>query len=372
MGTPAFMAPEQARGRWDEVDARTDLWAVGATLFALLSGRFVHRAKTLNEQFFVAMTSVAPKLRTLLPDLPVEVATVVDRALEFRPEDRWQDARSMQAAIRKAYASARGVRPDANDGVPFLSARSVVGSLAATGESEAVTSTDVMKSLGLGTPATPTIEQGVTHAPSAAPDRRGTGSSTRRSPVFVGLGAGAIGIALALAALVHRPIGALALEATRQGSSSSLATSHSTMEVGAPIIRPALSPVSEALDAGAHAVVTIPSPPATGVPLSMSVESPPPKRHISQASASAAPMPANGALMSPASLPVSIPVSPAMTSPAVVSSPPSAEVASPPSVTRAATPPPSANEPTQVVTTPGSAAETSAASRSAPASEQAR
>ena len=42
MGTPAFMAPEQARARWDEVDGRTDLWAVGATMFTLLTGRHVH------------------------------------------------------------------------------------------------------------------------------------------------------------------------------------------------------------------------------------------------------------------------------------------------------------------------------------------
>src|SRR5581483_9335323 len=50
MGTPAFMAPEQARARWDEVDGRTDLWAVGATMFKLLTGRVVHLAETVNEQ----------------------------------------------------------------------------------------------------------------------------------------------------------------------------------------------------------------------------------------------------------------------------------------------------------------------------------
>ena len=42
LGTPGFTAPEQARGEWDIVGARTDIWAVGATLFALLTGRLVH------------------------------------------------------------------------------------------------------------------------------------------------------------------------------------------------------------------------------------------------------------------------------------------------------------------------------------------
>src|SRR5580692_274732 len=46
MGTPAFMAPEQALAHWEEVDGRTDLWAVGATMFTMLSGRHVHDAKT--------------------------------------------------------------------------------------------------------------------------------------------------------------------------------------------------------------------------------------------------------------------------------------------------------------------------------------
>jgi serine/threonine-protein kinase len=49
MGTPAFMAPEQALAKWDEVDGRTDLWAVGAMIFTLLSGEHVHEAATGNE-----------------------------------------------------------------------------------------------------------------------------------------------------------------------------------------------------------------------------------------------------------------------------------------------------------------------------------
>ena len=45
MGTPAFMAPEQAMGRWNDVDARTDLWAMGATAYTLLTGLPVHDAR---------------------------------------------------------------------------------------------------------------------------------------------------------------------------------------------------------------------------------------------------------------------------------------------------------------------------------------
>ena len=62
MGTPAFMPPEQARGHTDQIDGRTDLWALGATLFWLASGRFVRSAETSNEELLQAMTRPAPAL----------------------------------------------------------------------------------------------------------------------------------------------------------------------------------------------------------------------------------------------------------------------------------------------------------------------
>src|SRR5512140_3946328 len=49
LGTPAFMPPEQAAGRWGEVDRRSDLWALGATMFFALSGQHVHEGKTLAD-----------------------------------------------------------------------------------------------------------------------------------------------------------------------------------------------------------------------------------------------------------------------------------------------------------------------------------
>lgn len=99
MGTPAFMAPEQARGRWDDVDARTDIWALGATVFTLLSGRYVHDGETIQEQLILAATKPAPSLHTLLPELSPLVADWIDRALAYDRGARWPDARSMLAAL---------------------------------------------------------------------------------------------------------------------------------------------------------------------------------------------------------------------------------------------------------------------------------
>ncbi|APR81605.1 serine/threonine protein kinase [Minicystis rosea] len=105
IGTPAFMPPEQARGRWDEVGPQSDIWAVGATMFTLLAGRLVHNADTVNELMLAAMTKPAPPLGQAMPGISPVVAHLVDRALAYDIKTRWPDARSMQTALRAAYQS---------------------------------------------------------------------------------------------------------------------------------------------------------------------------------------------------------------------------------------------------------------------------
>jgi serine/threonine-protein kinase len=103
MGTPAYMAPEQARGLWEQVDDRSDLWSVGATAFALLCGVEVHSGRTVMEILFEAATASAPPLTSFLPAVSPAVARVVDKALAFEHAHRWRDAATMQEAVRSAY-----------------------------------------------------------------------------------------------------------------------------------------------------------------------------------------------------------------------------------------------------------------------------
>ena len=116
VGTPAFMAPEQARARNQEVDARTDIWSFGATLFMLLSGEFVHVAGTSAEQLGLAMTSSARSLGLVCPNLPPGLVRIVDRCLRYEPRNRYQSADAVQLAIRefRSKGTAEGVAEESN------------------------------------------------------------------------------------------------------------------------------------------------------------------------------------------------------------------------------------------------------------------
>jgi eukaryotic-like serine/threonine-protein kinase len=101
-GTPAFMAPEQALGRTEQIDAQSDIWGVGAVMFSLLAGRLVHVTQTLTEQLVAHASRPAPSLASLTPDMPPSIVAIVDRALAFEKSMRWADAQAMHQAVRDA------------------------------------------------------------------------------------------------------------------------------------------------------------------------------------------------------------------------------------------------------------------------------
>lgn len=108
LGTPAYMPPEQALGRRHAIDGRSDLWAVGATMFAAIAGRPVHQADTPEEAIVRSATEPAPGLASVAPEVPAAIAAVVDRALAFAPDQRFPDATAMQAAIAAAHLEVFG------------------------------------------------------------------------------------------------------------------------------------------------------------------------------------------------------------------------------------------------------------------------
>ena len=111
LGTPAFMAPELAAGRLEELDALTDLWAVGATMFQLLTAEVVHPSRNDNELLVLAATEPARSLAALRPDLDAQLVNVVDRALAFERKDRWPNARAMSSALAAGYGGSTARTP---------------------------------------------------------------------------------------------------------------------------------------------------------------------------------------------------------------------------------------------------------------------
>ncbi|MCU0692197.1 MAG: serine/threonine-protein kinase, partial [Polyangiaceae bacterium] len=101
-GTPDFMSPEQCRG--DALDARSDLYAVGVILFALLTERLPFMASTPTQVLLMHLTEAAPDPRNVAPDrgIPSALAAVALKALAKKPKDRYQNASEFASALEKA------------------------------------------------------------------------------------------------------------------------------------------------------------------------------------------------------------------------------------------------------------------------------
>ncbi len=102
VGTPAYMSPEQAAGE-KQIDARTDIYALGALLYEMLAGETPHAGPTAQIVIAKVMSGDAPPVTRMRPSVPAHIASAVHKALSRLPADRFANAdefiRAMQTPV---------------------------------------------------------------------------------------------------------------------------------------------------------------------------------------------------------------------------------------------------------------------------------
>jgi tetratricopeptide (TPR) repeat protein/TolB-like protein len=97
IGTLAYLSPEQARG--EQVDGRSDLYALGILLFEMLTGELPFKSGSTAEDLAQRLTGATRDIRTLRDDVPAWLAAVIRRLLQRDPENRFQSARELIDAL---------------------------------------------------------------------------------------------------------------------------------------------------------------------------------------------------------------------------------------------------------------------------------
>ncbi|HEY2517698.1 MAG TPA: serine/threonine-protein kinase, partial [Polyangiaceae bacterium] len=110
LGTPGYMAPEQACGRPSDVGPHTDVFALGAIVYRCLTGRAAFPSRTACAAIYEAMHLVPEAPSSLVPELGPDIDIVVARALAKASERRYPRARAFAEELRRAATARRSGR----------------------------------------------------------------------------------------------------------------------------------------------------------------------------------------------------------------------------------------------------------------------
>ena len=110
LGTPPYMSPEQCEGA--KLDARTDIYSLGATFYRMVAGRDVFEGDNAFAVMLKHKTECPVSPRDLNPEVPVAVATIILRMLEKSPADRYQAADEIATDLATALDHGSPQAPD--------------------------------------------------------------------------------------------------------------------------------------------------------------------------------------------------------------------------------------------------------------------
>jgi serine/threonine-protein kinase len=267
MGTPDYMSPEQARGD-TSIDARTDVWAVGAVLFEMIAGRPPFDAPSTNLIITKIITERATPITEFVPLVPPDVAALVHRALEPQRARRYQTMAEFRDAVMACseYPSElRSRRTTARHTVPASFAPASIPAPARPSGDTVVNAA-----------APPGATQGTTSVIQRSPR-----PSSNRLALVLAAGLAAIGIAAVVAAMrwerpvAHAPPRAPSRALTQDRTPALSAVTPApaapapvpTAPAPAPLVPPAVDPAEPALNAVPHASGNTAHHPTPSVPM---------------------------------------------------------------------------------------------------------
>jgi len=194
MGTAGYMSPEQARGL--EVDARTDLWSLGAVIYEMVSARLPFEGATTTDVLSMILHREPPSLLLYGSDVPAELERIVEKALTKDTEERYQLAKDLSSDLKRLKQRVeleaeleRSITPE--EGVRRASARLTGGSGGPINSAPVVAA------------ATQTAEPGAAHTTSSA-EYLVSEIKRHKKSAIVGLAVLALAVAAATFFYFHR------------------------------------------------------------------------------------------------------------------------------------------------------------------------